>query len=47
MFSSPASEVQEGDIVRVYMGNVIPFDGMVTGGEAMSIKRLLPEKPCR
>ncbi|MEE0745757.1 MAG: HAD-IC family P-type ATPase, partial [Anaerovoracaceae bacterium] len=31
----PASEVQEGDIVRVYMGNVIPFDGMVTGGEAM------------
>ncbi len=27
--------IKEGDLVRVHMGNVIPFDGIVTNGEAM------------
>ena len=31
----PVHEIQEGDLVRVHMGNVIPFDGTVTEGEAM------------
>ena len=31
----PAEEVQKGDHVVVYMGNVIPFDGNVVAGEAM------------
>ena len=31
----PVNEIQEGDLVRVHMGNVIPFDGTVTEGEAM------------
>lgn len=31
----PASGVQAGDLVRVHMGNVIPFDGTVVSGEAM------------
>lgn len=30
-----ASDIQPGDSVVVHMGNVIPFDGMVAGGEAM------------
>lgn len=30
-----ASEIKEGDLVVVHMGNVIPFDGVVTEGEAM------------
>lgn len=30
-----ASDIQPGDNVVVHMGNVIPFDGMVAGGEAM------------
>lgn len=30
-----AKEVREGDEVVVHMGNVIPFDGDVVGGEAM------------
>lgn len=30
-----AKEVREGDEVVVHMGNVIPFDGVVTDGEAM------------
>lgn len=30
-----ASDIRQGDEVVVHMGNVIPFDGMVTGGEAM------------
>ncbi len=30
-----ASEIQQGDEVVVHMGNVIPFDGTVTDGEAM------------
>lgn len=29
------NEIQAGDLVRVHMGNVIPFDGMVIEGEAM------------
>lgn len=30
-----SSEIQPGDIVVVHMGNVIPFDGEVSGGEGM------------
>ena len=29
------SDVMEGDLVRVHMGNIIPFDGTVVSGEAM------------
>lgn len=31
----PASEILAGDHVVVHMGNVIPFDGVVTDGDAM------------
>ena len=31
----PVSDIQAGDQVVVHMGNVIPFDGTVTDGEAM------------
>ena len=31
----PASGIRAGDEIRVHIGNVIPFDGVVTGGEAM------------
>ena len=31
----PASSVKAGDLIRVHMGNVIPFDGDVAAGEAM------------
>lgn len=31
----PVSEIQEGDLVTVHMGNVIPLDGVVSYGEAM------------
>lgn len=30
-----SSDIKEGDMVRVHMGNVIPFDGTVIAGEAM------------
>ena len=30
-----SSEIRSGDLVRVHMGNVIPFDGTVEEGEAM------------
>lgn len=30
-----ASEIKEGDKVCIHMGNVIPFDGVVTEGDAM------------
>ena len=31
----PAENIQAGDKVVVHMGNVIPFDGIVSSGEAM------------
>ena len=31
----PVSSVKAGDLIRVHMGNVIPFDGDVQVGEAM------------
>lgn len=31
----PTDKVLAGDRVRIHMGNVIPFDGEVTEGEAM------------
>ena len=31
----PTTEIQAGDLVRVHMGNMIPFDGIVAEGEAM------------
>ena len=31
----PTTEVRTGDLVRVHMGNMIPFDGVVAEGEAM------------
>ena len=31
----PTSDVKAGDLVRVHMGNIIPFDGTVVSGEAM------------
>lgn len=31
----PTAEVRAGDLVRVHMGNMIPFDGAVAEGEAM------------
>ncbi len=31
----PSTEIEEGDLVRVYMGTVVPFDGTVASGEAM------------
>lgn len=31
----PASSIQESDMVKIHMGNVIPFDGTVVAGEAM------------
>lgn len=31
----PTTEFQTGDLVRVHMGNMVPFDGTVAEGEAM------------
>jgi len=31
----PADQIQAGDEIVVHMGNVIPFDGEVTAGDAM------------
>ena len=31
----PSNEIEANDIVHVQMGNMIPFDGIVVGGEAM------------
>lgn len=31
----PVSQIREGDLVSVHMGNVIPLDGIVVNGEAM------------
>ncbi len=30
-----ASQIQTGDMIKVHMGNIIPFDGVVEEGEAM------------
>ena len=30
-----ADQIRKGDVVTVHMGNVIPFDGEVSGGEGM------------
>lgn len=39
----PASEIRPGDEVVVHMGNVIPFDGIVSDGEAMVNQASLTE----
>ena len=31
----PTTEIQTGDLVRVHMGNMVPFDGTVAEGKAM------------
>ncbi len=31
----PYDQVKEGDLVVIHMGNVIPFDGVVSGGDGM------------
>lgn len=31
----PISEIKEGDLVSVTMGNMIPLDGVIVSGEAM------------
>ncbi|RGC50587.1 heavy metal translocating P-type ATPase [Coprococcus catus] len=31
----PTTKIQTGDLVRVHMGNMVPFDGTVAEGEAM------------
>ena len=41
----PLSEVQEGDIIVVHMGNVIPLDGTVTFGEGMVNQASLTGEP--
>ena len=28
----PSTSIKSGDLVRIHMGNVIPFDGTVTDG---------------
>lgn len=41
----PVTEIQAGDQVVVHMGNVIPFDGTVTSGEAMVNQSSLTGEP--
>lgn len=43
----PAENIQAGDQVVVHMGNVIPFDGIVSSGEAMVNQASLTGNPCR
>ena len=33
------SDVKAGDLVRVHMGNIIPFDGTVVSGEAIPVQK--------
>ena len=40
-----ASKVQEGDEVVVHMGNIIPFDGLVTAGEGLVNQSSLTGEP--
>ena len=39
----PADQIQAGDEIVVHMGNVIPFDGEVTAGDAM-VKSGIPDR---
>ena len=39
------SEIDEGDLVMIHMGNVIPFDGVVISGEAMVNQASLTGEP--
>lgn len=39
------SQIQEGDEVIVHMGNIIPFDGLVTAGEGMVNQSSLTGEP--
>ena len=41
----PVSDVQKGDLVKVYTGNLIPFDGEVVSGEAMVNQASLTGEP--
>ena len=42
----PVSSIMAGDLVRVHMGNVIPFDGNVAAGEAMVNQASLTGRIC-
>ena len=36
-----SGKIKEGDTIIVHMGNVVPFDGIVSEGEEWSISLLL------
>lgn len=42
-----AAQIKEGDWIRVHMGAVIPFDGIVMEGEALVNQASLTESRCR
>lgn len=43
----PDHQIKAGDEIVVHMGNIIPFDGVVTKGEAMVNQASLTENPYR